>query len=170
MTSTDDVEGAAEGILDEWGHIDVLVNNAAIFTYAPFGEQSLEDTREEFEVNYFRYVRMIRAVLPQMRARREGIIHNVTLGADRVDHLELTGYASTKGAIESLPRSLQLESRHEDVSCTLMYPPLTNTRSAATIGYPSSVMSDPEDVGRKLASKIESTGLIVAADWQTRVG
>lgn len=51
-----------------------------------------------------------------------------------------------------------------------MYPPLTNTPSAAAIGYPASMLSDPEDVGRKLASKIDSTGPIVAADWGTRVG
>lgn len=170
VTSTGDVEGALEGVLHEWDHVDVLVNNAAVFTYAPFGERSLEDTREAFEVNYFGYVRMIRAVLPHMRACGEGIIHNVTSGAGRVGHPGLTGYASTEGAIEGLTRSLQLELRREDVSCTLMYPPLTNTRSAATIGYPASLMSDPADVGRKLASKIESTGPIVAADWQTRIG
>lgn len=170
VTSTDEVEAAVEGVLEEWGRIDVLVNNAAVFTFAPFEEQTLEGTREEFEVNYFGYVRTIRAVLPHMRERGEGIVHNVTSGAGRVGHPGLTGYASTKGAIEGLARSLQLELQHEDVHCTLMHPPLTDTRSAATIGYPASMMSDPADVGRKLANKIDSTGPIVAADWKTRFG
>lgn len=170
VTADEDVQMAIDEILDQWGKIDILVNNAAIFEFAPFEEQSLADTRREFEVNYFGYVRTIRAVLPHMKTRNEGIIHNVSSGVARVGHPGLSGYASTKGAIEALTRSLRLELQHENVSCTVMQPPLTNTRSAAKIGYPNSLLSDPADVGRKLAAKIESTGPVVTADWQTKIG
>ena len=170
VTSDDDVRAAVDGVVERWGRIDVLVNNAAIFDFAPFEEQTIDDTRREFEVNYFGYVRTIRAVLPHMRARDEGIIHNVSSGVAFVGHPGLSGYASTKGAIEALARSLRLELQHENVSCTVMHPPLTNTRSAAEIGYPAFAMSDPADVGRKLAGKIESTGPVVVADRKTKVG
>jgi NAD(P)-dependent dehydrogenase (short-subunit alcohol dehydrogenase family) len=170
VTADEDVEAAVEHVLDEWGHIDVLVNNAAVFTFAPFEDQTLDDTRREFEVNYFGYVRLIRAVLPHKRARGEGIIHNVSSGAGLVGHPGLTGYASTKGAIEALVRSLRLELQHEDVAVTVMHPPLSNTRSAARIGYPESLLEDPADSGRKLATKIESTGPVITADWKTKVG
>lgn len=170
LTDTDDVKTAVEEIIDRWDRIDILVNNAAIFNYAPFEKQTLADTRREFDVNYFGYVRTIRAVLPHMRAREAGIIHNVSSGVGLVGHPGLTGYASTKGAIEALVRSLRLELRHENVSCTLMHPPLSNTRSAAELGYPESMMSDPADVGQKLATKIDSTGPVIYADWKTRIG
>jgi short-subunit dehydrogenase len=68
-----------------------------------------------------------------------------------------------------LTRSLRLELHGEDVWVTVMHPPLTNTRSAAELGYPDSVLSDPADTGRKLARKIDSTGPVVTADLQTRV-
>ena len=152
------------------GEIDILVNNASIFNFAPFGDQTLADTKREFEVNYFGYVRTIRAVLPRMRERNEGIVHNVSSGAGLVGHPGLSGYASTKGAIEALVRSLRLELRRENVACTLMHPPLTNTRSASELGYPESLLRDPADVGRKLAGKIESTDRAIAADWQTKAG
>ncbi len=170
VTSDDDVETAVDGLLDDWGRLDVLVNNAAVFNFAPFEEQTLADARREFEVNYFGYVRTIRAVLPHMRARNAGIVHNVSSGAGIVGHPGLTGYAATKGAVEALTRSLRLELRHENVACTVMHPPLTATRGAAELGYPASVLSDPADVGRKLAGKIESTGPVVAADWKTKLG
>ena len=170
VTSDDDVRTATDGVLDQWGRIDILVNNAAVFNFAPFEEQTLADTRREFEVNYFGYVRTIRAVLPRMRARGEGIIHNVSSGAGLVGHPGLSGYASTKGAIEALVRSLRLELQHENVACTVMHPPLSNTRSAARIGYPESLLSDPADSGRKLAGKVESTGPVITADWKTKVG
>lgn len=170
VTDDDDVRDAVDAVLDEWDRIDVLVNNAAVFTFAPFADQTLADTRREFEVNYFGYVRTIRAVLPHMRARNAGVVHNVSSGAGLVGHPGLSGYASTKGAIEALTRSLRLELQYEDVWCTVMHPPLTNTRSAAEIGYPASLLSDPAAVGRKLADRIESTGPVVAADWKTKFG
>lgn len=51
-----------------------------------------------------------------------------------------------------------------------MHPPLTSTRSAAELDYPASYLSDPADVGRKLADKIESTDTVITADWQTKAG
>ena len=170
VTADDDVRTAIDKVLDQWGQIDVLVNNAAVFNFAPFEDQTLADTKREFEVNYFGYVRTIRAVLPHMRARGTGIIHNVSSGAGLVGHPGLSGYASTKGAIEALVRSLRLELQHENVACTVMHPPLSNTRSAARIGYPESLLSDPADTGRKLAGKIESTEPFIAADWKTKIG
>ena len=170
VTADDDVETAIEEILNDWGQIDILVNNAAIFNFAPFEDQTLADTRREFEVNYFGYVRLIHAVLPHMRERNEGIVHNVSSGAGLVGHPGLSGYASTKGAIEALVRSLRLELQRENVACTLMHPPLSSTPSTTELGYPESLLSDPADVGRKLAEKIESIGRVITADWQTKVG
>lgn len=170
VTEDGDVQEAIDAVLDQWGKIDVIVNNAAIFEFGLFSDQSLADTRREFEVNYFGYVRTIRAVLPHMKQRGEGIIHNVSSGVGLVGHPGLSGYASTKGAVEALVRSLRLELQNENVSCTLMYPPATNTRSAAELDYPSFATSEPEDVGRKLAGKIESTEPEIMTDWQTKIG
>ncbi len=170
VTADDEVRTAIDGILDRWGRIDVLVNNAAIIGFAPFEDRTIADMHREFEVNYFGYVRTIRAVLPHMRARDGGIVHNVSSGVGLVGHPGLSGYASTKGAIEALARSLRLELQHTNVSVTLMHPPLTETQPAVDIGYPAFLMSDPADVGRKLAEKIESTGPIITADWQTKLG
>lgn len=170
VTSDKDVDDAIEAVLDEWEQIDILVNNAGIFNFDLFEDQTIADTKHEFEVNYFGYLRLIHAVLPHMRARNEGIIHNVSSGAGLVGHPGLTGYASTKGAIEALVRSLRLELQHENVACTVMHPPLASTRSAAELGYPESYLSDPADVGRKLAGKVESTDRVITADWKTKLG
>jgi NAD(P)-dependent dehydrogenase (short-subunit alcohol dehydrogenase family) len=170
VTDDADVEAAVETVIREWGQIDILVNNAGIFNFALFEAQTLGDMKREFEVNYFGYIRLIHAVLPHMRERNEGIIHNVSSGAGLVGHPKLSGYAATKGAIEAFVRSLRLELRHGNVSCTLMHPPLTSTRSTVELGYPQSYLSDPADVGRKLAGKIESTDTVITADWQTKAG
>lgn len=171
VTVDEDVETAIEDVVDEWGRIDILLNNAAIFNFGFFEDRTFADTREEFEVNYFGYLRTIRAVLPHMKARNGGIIHNVSSGVARVGNPGLSGYASTKGAVEAFTRSLQLELQNENVSCTLIHPPLTRTRSATEI-FPTSTpgMREPEYVGRKLAEKIESTRPVITIDWKTKIG
>lgn len=170
VTVDDDVERAVEGVLDEWGRIDVLVNNAAVLAFEFFEDQTPADLERVFAVNFFGYVRTIRAVLPHMRSRGTGTIHNVSSGVCRVGNPGLTGYAATKGAIESFTRSLRHELRHEDVSCSIVHPRLAATPGAAALEYPASQLSDPEYVGRKLAGKIESTRPVIYTDWVTRIG
>lgn len=170
VTGSDDVRDAISGVIDAWDRIDILVNNAGIANVAPFADQPIEETRSEFEVNYFGCQRTIRAVLPHMRSQGAGIIHNVSSGAALGGHPGMTGYASTKGAIEAFTRSLRLELRDENIACTLMQPPMSATRMTAELGYPDWMLNDPADIGRKLAGKIESTGPVVMADWQTKVG
>lgn len=166
----DDVTGAIDGVVDDWGRIDVLVNNAAVSEVGPYADGSIDDVRRVFEVNYFGYLRTIRAVLPHMRSQERGIVHNVSSGTAFLGHPGLAGYASTKGAIDSFVRSLRLELHDEPVACTLMYPPSTATRMTAPFDYPDWMLNDPADVGRKLAGKIESTASVIYPDWQTKLG
>lgn len=170
VTDTEAVDATVNEIIDQWRRIDILVNNAGIARVGSFQERSLADTRREFEVNFFGYQRMIRAVLPHMRARGTGIIHNMGSGTADTGHPGLSGYSATKGAIKALVRSLQLELRHTDIFCTLMIPPSTNTQMTADLEYPERMTVEAEAVGRKLATEIHSTKPVITPDWTTRIG
>ena len=167
VTDEAQVEAAVEAVVQRWGRIDVLVNNACLAIFKPFEEKTLEETRREFEVNYFGYVRTIAAVLPQMKAQGGGIIHNVGSGVGITGFPGIYGYVSTKGAIEALTRTLALELARYGICVNLVHPPLTNTRSAAPLGIPPQAMADPADVGRKLAKKILSTKPVITPDFKT---
>lgn len=164
------VERAVSEVVAEWDRIDILVNNAAVLDFGFFEDQTAQDLDRVFAVNFFGAVRLIRLVLPHMRTQDGGIIHNVSSGAGRVGHPGVTGYAATKGALESFTRSLRLELRHSNVTCTIMHPRLAATRSAQTLGYPESQLRDPAYVGGKLAERIESTRPVIYTDWVTRIG
>jgi len=127
----------------------------------------MEQTRREFEVNYFGYVRMIAAILPHMKAQGKGIIHNVSSGVGITGFPGLYGYASTKGAIEALSRTLSLEFSRFGIRVSTMHPPLTQTKSASPLGIPSETMANPSDVGKKLAKKILSTKSTITPNLQT---
>jgi len=167
VTDEAQVEAAVEVVVQKWGRIDVLVNNACLAIFKPFEEKTLEETRREFEVNYFGYVRTIAAVLPQMKAQGGGIIHNVGSGVGITGFPGIYGYASTKGAIEALTRTLALELAPYGICVNLMHPPLTDTKSASPLGIPPQTMANPADVGRKLAKKILSTKPTITPDLQT---
>jgi NAD(P)-dependent dehydrogenase (short-subunit alcohol dehydrogenase family) len=104
-----------------------------------------------------------------LKRQGKGIIHNMSSGVGITGFPGIYGYASTKGAIESLTRTLALEFATYGVCINLMHPPLTNTKSASPLGVPVQAMDDPARVGRNLAKQVLSTKPVIAADFRTAV-
>jgi NAD(P)-dependent dehydrogenase (short-subunit alcohol dehydrogenase family) len=169
VTDETNIQSAVHTVNELWGRIDVLVNNACICVFQSFEDRSVEQLLREFDINYFGYVRMIKAVLPHMKAQGRGIIHNVSSGVGITGFMGISGYASTKGAIESLTRTLSLEFSRYGIHVNIMHPPLTNTKSASPLGIPVQAMADPKYVGRKLAGKILSTRPVITPNVQTSI-
>ncbi len=170
VTSDADVRAAVDAVLAAWGGIDVLVNNACLATFGPFVDRDLDDIRREFEVNYFGYLRLITAVRPAMAAQGHGVIHNVSSGVGITGFPGIVGYASTKGAIEAMTRTLALELATAGITVNLIHPPLTDTKSAAPLGVPKPMMADPAVVGRRLARRIGSKKPVITPDLTSAIG
>ena len=170
VTDMQCVKAVVDEIVQMWGGVDVLVNNACIANFKPFVERCLDETRREFEVNYFGYLNVIKAVLPVMQKQGHGVIHNFSSGVGITGYPGISGYASTKGAIESFTRTLALELSDFGINVNLMHPPLTRTKSASPLGIPLEMMADPNDVGRKLAKKVGRTTPIITPDLSTALG
>jgi NAD(P)-dependent dehydrogenase (short-subunit alcohol dehydrogenase family) len=147
------------------GRVDVLINNACLALLNPFEERSLDDIRREFEVNYFGYLSMIRAELPVMKKQGRGVIHNFSSGVGYTGIPGMTGYTSTKGAIESLTRTLALEYASQGIVFNVMHPPLTRTKSSSGLGVPPEMMADPVVVGRGLAKQVGKTTPVLTPDF-----
>jgi NAD(P)-dependent dehydrogenase (short-subunit alcohol dehydrogenase family) len=168
VSKENQVRAAVEAVIQKWRRIDIVVNNAALAIFKKFEERTIEETRREFEVNYFGCINVIAAFLPHMKTRG-GIIHNMSSGVGITGFARLPGYTSTKGAIESLTRTLAIEFAPYKIHVNIMHPPLTNTKSASPLGVPAQALADPAIVGRNLAKKIESTKPIIASDLQTAI-
>lgn len=114
VTDEASVERAVRDVVERWGRIDVLVNNAGAF--GPTGlldEVGLDDIRSTLEVNVLGAVICSRAVLPVMRAQRPAggrIINNGSVSA-QVPRPQAAAYAMSKCAMTGLTRSLALECR-----------------------------------------------------------
>jgi len=156
VADPEQVKSTIRQIIEKWGRVDVLVNNACLALFSPFEEKTPGELRRELEVNYFGYVNMIRAVLPQMKKQGGGIIHNVSSTVGTSGFEGLSGYGSAKGAIESLSRTLAIEFEKYGIVVNMIHPPLTRTNSSSPLGIPENFMADAEMVGKKLARKIGS--------------
>jgi len=164
------VQTSIEAVVTAWGRIDILVNNACLAVFASFEQKSLDETRREFEVNYFGYINIIQAALPVMKVQGNGFIHNVSSGVGLTGFAGLYGCASTKGAIEALTRTLAIEFRPYGIIVNLIHPPLTRTKSASPLGVPEKMMADPKIVGQKLARKIGQRSFSITPDFSTVLG
>ena len=108
--------------LDAAGPIDALVNNAGIGMAGAFEATPMAMVREVFETNTFGTMAMAQAVIPQFRARRAGVIVNVTSSSTLAPMPLVAAYTASKQAIEGFTGSLALELAHFGVRAQLVEP------------------------------------------------
>lgn len=104
------------------GALDVLVNNAGIFVTGPVEVQDLEATRLAFDTNVFGFQRTARAVLPGMRARKSGLIFNVSSQQGRIIFPGMGLYSATKFAVESMSEQLAYEVAPHGIEVVIIEP------------------------------------------------
>ena len=169
LCADDDVERAIATVLDRWGRIDVLVNNAAVATFGRFDATGTSALREALDVNVLGYARTIAAVLPAMRRQGAGTIANVSSVLAFTGLPDLAAYAASKAAVEGFSRSLALELRGTGVRVTLLHAPLTRTPASLPLGVPDALKEDPERVAAALVAGLASRRAVVVVDLRTRI-
>lgn len=122
---TDDASvaaGTAKALGLAGGRIDTLVNNAGIGITGPVEVQDMEATRLIFETNVLGIQRMLRALLPQMRAAKGGQIFNISSQLGRVIVPGGGHYSATKFAVEALSEQLAYELVPHGIDVTIIQP------------------------------------------------
>ena len=137
VTSDESVRGAVEEALREAGRLDVAVNNAG---YAGIGVTEAftpEQFHQMFDVNVVGAVRVNRAVLPAMRARRTGLLIHVSSGAGRVTVPALGAYSASKFALEAIADAYRYELLPFGIDSVLVEPGIYRTPIFDRIASPA---------------------------------
>src|SRR3954471_12044701 len=100
VTSDESVASVVKQVIDRFGHIDVLVNNAGVGATGAAEEFSVTQTQDVFDINVYGVMRMTKAVLPHMRVQGRGRIINVSSLSGFVPSPFMALYVSTKHAVE----------------------------------------------------------------------
>lgn len=113
---------AVRTMMDGWGRIDVLVNNAGYALPGVCEEVSLDDVRNQFEVNTFAALAMMQLVGPQMRMQGHGRIINISSISGRLSFPSLGVYAASKHALEAISDAARQEYRPWNINVVLIEP------------------------------------------------
>ena len=122
VTKPDQVTAAVQRADERFGGIDVLVNNAGYGYRAAVEEGDDAEVRTLFETHFFGTVAMIKAVLPDMRARRSGAIVNISSIGATVTPVGSGYYSAAKAAIEGISGALRGELVPLGISVTVVEP------------------------------------------------
>ncbi|MER5847734.1 SDR family NAD(P)-dependent oxidoreductase [Streptomyces sp. NPDC002012] len=115
-------QSAARAAVDRFGRIDVLVNNAANFYAGYFEEISDAQMRQQIETNLFGPMNVTRAVLPVMRAQRDGHIITISSLAGAVGLEFCVAYAAAKFGVEGFMESLRYDVEPFNIRTTIVEP------------------------------------------------
>jgi NADP-dependent 3-hydroxy acid dehydrogenase YdfG len=114
-------------VIEDFKHIDVLVNNAGIYTTCPLEAVEDEMVEQIFKVNIQGTIRVTREILPHFRERRKGTIINVSSIAGKITFPFQSLYHSTKWAIEGFSRGLAHELKAFNIRVTTVAPGMVKT-------------------------------------------
>ena len=152
--------GVAEALRITGGALDVLVNNAGIGIGGPVELQDEQAARLIFDTNLLGYQRMMRAVLPGMRARKSGLIVNISSQLGRVVIPNFGLYPATKYAVEALSEQSAQELARFGIDVAIIEPG----------GYPTAIWAKSrkrtaELVARSPAGLRDAYGLGASGVW-----
>lgn len=172
------VKHVADGIVSRHGGIDILVNSAGLNTPKRYWkDQTVEGWREVVGINLDGSFYTIHAVLPAMRARKDGLIINVSSWAG-VFHPKLTGaaYNGSKHAVTAMTETINMEECTHGIRACAICPaevatPILDRRPVPPSAEDRARMLQADDLGRtirfiaEMPARVCVNQIIISPTW-----
>ena len=130
----------ADAVLQTWGYLDVLINNAGLGRFARLEAlDPIDDIQRQIQVNLTGAIWVARAFLPAMRARKRGVIINVSSVAGWVGLPLYTVYSATKFGLRGFTEALRREVARDGIRVVGLYP------GPVTTEFGQQAFKDPAD-------------------------
>jgi 3-oxoacyl-[acyl-carrier protein] reductase len=173
------VERTFDRVVDEWGSLDVLVNNAGLLREAPLDDLSEEDLQETLDVNLRAAMVCARTAVPHMARRKHGRILSASSATTWLGPRGLTAYSAAKAGIVGMTRTWARELGPLGITANAVAPGLIDSETVRTVPpeeleetlrrIPARRLGTPEEVAAVylfLASDLASfvNGAVVVVD------
>ncbi|HSD08443.1 SDR family oxidoreductase [Flavobacterium sp.] len=122
VRNVDSIRLAVAEVITASGRLDVVINNAGVGITGPLEEIPTEEIKNNFETNLFGPIEVMKAVLPQMRKQKSGLIINVTSIAGYMGLPYRSVYSASKGALELITEALRMEVKSFGIQITNVAP------------------------------------------------
>jgi NAD(P)-dependent dehydrogenase (short-subunit alcohol dehydrogenase family) len=129
LSNLEAIDAMADAVLNDFGHVDVLVNNAGRSIRRAVMESldRFHDFERTMQLNYFGCVRLILKLLPSMGKRKAGQIINISSIGVLANAARFSAYVASKAALDAFSRCLSAEVVHRNINITAIYMPLVRT-------------------------------------------
>ncbi|XP_062007053.1 short-chain dehydrogenase ptmH-like [Rosa rugosa] len=137
VVSEESVNEVVSTVVEKYGRIDVVVNNAGVQCVGPLAEVPLSALHHTFDTNVYGPMRLIQAVIPHMASRRKGKIVNVGSVSALSPGPWSGAYTASKAALQALSDSLRLELKPFGINVITVVPGAirSNIGNSGLVGY-----------------------------------
>lgn len=165
VTQPASIQKAVAGTLEQFGRIDVLVNNAGYSVFGAAEEVSDAQLQGMFDVNVFGLMRLTRAVAPILRAQKAGRIINISSLVGKLVTPANGAYAASKFAVEALSDALRLELEPFGIQVVLVEPGAIRTHFAGSAeARAQGIFSNPSSPYQALYRKFQQVNADMSKD------
>ena len=183
MTRPDEIRMMIADVKENYGRIDVLINNAGRGYDAPVERTNIETVRKIFDLDLIGPLIAMQLVIPIMRAQGGGVIINISSGTALMHLPNMAAYSSIKRALADISLTAREELKKDRISVGVVYPYMTQTDfEQNTIkdfveeeppGGGHGIKPPPPDtaeyIARKIVDGIKSEAAeVVAHDWMKK--
>ena len=133
ITDSFAVERTFDRVIDEWGRLDVLINNAGVLSEAPLEDLLDEDLEKSLDINLRGALVCTRAAVPHMLARGSGRVISAASMSTRIGAVGLTAYSASKGAIVGMTRTWARELGPKGITANAVAPGLIDSETTRTV-------------------------------------
>jgi 2-hydroxycyclohexanecarboxyl-CoA dehydrogenase len=164
VTSKESVQAMVARVKEQFGRIDVLVNNAGWDKAGPFVDSDEADWDRIIAINLYGVLHTSKAVLPVMAAQGSGAVVNLASDAGRVGSSGEAVYSAAKGGVIAFTKAAAREMARHQVNVNCVCPGPTDTALFASIGgdnpklrealikaIPFRRLADPQDLANAVA-------------------
>jgi 2-keto-3-deoxy-L-fuconate dehydrogenase len=151
---------AVQEVVDQFGQLDIVVNNAGIGANGTVADNDDEEWHRVFDVNVVGMVRVTRAALPHLRASRAAAVVNTCSVAATAGLPQRVLYSATKGAVLAMTRAMAADHVREGIRVNCVNP---GTADTPWVGRLLGTAADPEAERRALEAR-QPHGRLVTAE------
>ena len=183
LSDYEDVKNTMQKIIEKYGKIDVLINNAGISAKKPIEETTSEEFNGIMDLNVNAIFNTVKAVVPFMKEKKEGVILNTSSMVSIYGQPSGVGYPTSKFAVNGLTKSLGRELAPFNIRVNAVAPGITETDMVKNLPQemiepliktiPLGRIGSPRDIANAflfLASDMASyiTGVVLSVDGLAR--
>lgn len=162
-----DVKKAAQTVQEQWGTLDILINNAGVVSAGLLEELSDEDIVSQVNVNVTGLILLTKHLLPLLKKNSEGTLINVSSGLGYIGMPFYSVYAATKAAVKHFSEAMRRELSDYPIHVMTVYPTATDTEMMKT-AHVDGKMDPPKKVAKSTIQGLLNKEIEVVLGGQQR--